>query len=233
MAQMGTTRGRDRHLMTLMQPWPELAAAAPLELSRRDPVLGAAIETLGPCTLTPDSQHFALLVRIIISQQISTKAARSVSERLRSLLPGKRITPKGLSRLSIDDLRSAGLTRARATYIQHLADAVVKKQVRLETLAQASDAEILAQLTRLHGIGRWSVEMLLIFGLGRPDVFPENDLGVRKAIGDLYGHAPLPPPALCRQIAESWRPYRTFATWYLWRHADRTNAGQGLSGYPV
>ncbi|HEX6987626.1 MAG TPA: DNA-3-methyladenine glycosylase 2 family protein [Planctomycetaceae bacterium] len=232
MTPRGTAKRVTRPEYAASRWTPEFAAAATTELRRLDPVLGSAIGAIGPCALTPEPRFFPLLVRIIVSQQISVKAARSVGERLRRL-SGGRLTAAALSRLTVDELRSAGLPRARAASIKNLADAVASRRVRLAGLADATDAEIAALLTPLHGIGRWTVEMLLIFGLGRPDVFPENDLGVRKAIGDLYGHGPLPSPSVCRKVAETWRPYRSIATWYLWRHADRNGATLGLAKYPV
>jgi DNA-3-methyladenine glycosylase II len=212
---------------------PEFVAAATKELRWRDPALRGAIDAIGPCPLLPEAGHFSLLVRIIVSQQISVKAARSIAGRLRRSLPGRRFTAAGLSRHPIEGYRAAGLSGARAACLKNLAEAVAGKRLDLKRLATAPDAEIAAALTALPGIGRWTVEMLLLFGHGRPDVFPEGDLGVRKAIGDLYGHADLPKPAACRAVAEAWRPYRSVAAWYLWRHADRTGATLGLAQYPV
>lgn len=212
---------------------PEFVAAATAELRRRDPVLAGAIDRIGPCTLTPEWGHFALLVRIIISQQISLRAARSVAHRLRLSLPNRRLSATAVSRLTLDEVRSAGLPYARAICIRTLAEEVVAKRVRFAALGKASDDEVVASLTALPGIGRWTAEMLLLFGHGRADIFPESDLGIRKGIGDLYGRAGLPAPALCRDVAESWRPYRSVAAWYLWRHADRTGATLGLSRYAV
>lgn len=212
---------------------PEFVAAATAELERRDPVLGAAIGAIGPCPLLPDRRHFQLLVRIIVSQQISVRAARSVAWRLRTSLPTRRFTPAALAHLTVDEVRSAGLPRSRAACVKGLAEAVAEKRLRLDRLARASDEEIFVALTALGGVGRWTVEMLLLFGHGRPDVFPETDLGVRKAIGELHGQTGLASPAFCRAVAETWRPYRSVATWYLWRYADKTNATLGLSKYPV
>lgn len=226
--------GVPRRTAPPMPAWTtEFVAAATAELHGRDPVLGAAIDAIGPCTLLPEQRHFALLVRIIISQQISVRAARSVAQRLRRSLPSRRLTPAGLARLTVDEIRAAGLPSARAIAVKNLAEEVVAKRIRLRDLGKVSDDETVASLTRHTGIGRWTAEMLLLFGHGRLDIFPEGDLGIRKAIGDLFGHAELPTPVLCRQVAESWRPYRSVAAWYLWRHADRTNATLGLSRYPV
>ena len=213
---------------------PEYLTAAIAELSARDPVLAKLMVATGPCSLVPDRRHLPLLVRIIISQQISMKAARSIAQRLRQILPGGRFTAAGLSRLSVEEIRAAGLTTARASYIKNLADAVAGRKLKIAALATASDAQVHATLTEIKGIGRWSVEMLMIFGLGRTDVFPEGDLGIRRAMGELYADGRTLTPAECTRMAERWRPHRTLATWYLWRHADlKTQATAGLGQYPV
>jgi DNA-3-methyladenine glycosylase II len=212
---------------------PEFIAAATQELRGFDPILGRAIDAIGPCPLRPESNYFSLLVRTIISQQISVKAARSIARRLRRSLPGARFTPAALSRLPIDGYRAVGLSGARAACVRNLAEAVAGRRLSLTRLAAAPDDEIVGALTALPGIGRWTAEMLLLFGYGRPDIFPESDLGIRKAVADLYGHADLPPPLVCRAAAEAWRPHRSLAAWYLWRHADRTGATLGLRRYPV
>ena len=213
--------------------WDEGFLAGAVALLRRDPALAVAIDAIGPCTLRPEPRPFPLLVSIIISQQISVKAARSIARRLRGVLPANRFTPQGIARLTDDELRAVGLTRTRATAISELAHAALTGRVRLTDFRSGTDAEVIAALLPLRGIGRWTAEMLLIFGYGRPDVFPDGDLGVRKGIAELYRLPALPTPATCRTIAEAWRPFRSVAAWYLWRFADKSNATLGLSRYPV
>ena len=215
--------------------WDEaLVAEGAAQLAAVDPVMGRLIAAVGACTLRPEPDLFPLLVRVIITQQISMKAAKTVAERLRKSLPARRFTPGGLAKRSVEDIMAAGMTRARATYIKGVAEAVAGRKLLLNALPAMSDPEVYAALTALHGLGKWTAEMVLIFGLGRADVFPPGDLGVRNAIGELYHAGVAPGPNECLEFADRWRPYRTLATWYLWRHADaKAQFTEGLSGYPV
>jgi DNA-3-methyladenine glycosylase II len=197
---------------------PTIYGNARRHLGRRDPHLKQLMSTVGPCRLRPDAgDPFALLVRSIISQMISTKAAAAVFARVQAALGEAGLTPAGVRALSEVDLRAAGLSGAKVRSLRSLADRAVSGELPLDRLEELADEEIAAHLLPVPGIGTWTVEMFLIFGLGRLDVLPVGDLGVRAGVRDLYGLAELPTAAELFARAEPWRPYRTVATWYLWR----------------
>jgi DNA-3-methyladenine glycosylase II len=186
-------------------------------LSRRDPVLRKLIKEIGPCTLWHDSDLFAVLVRSIISQQISTKAARSIGGRLRQLLEPHGLKPESIRDASAELLRQAGLSTAKQRALKDLAEKIHAGQVNLHTLTELADEDVIAHVLPVRGIGRWTAEMLLIFGLGRLDVLPLADLGLRVGVQRQYELAEPPAKDALVQLAEPWRPYRSIATWYMWR----------------
>ena len=195
-------------------------AAAVRHLSRVDPHLRALITRLGPCVLAPRPDRFGTLVNSIVAQQISSKAAASINLRLHAL-GGQPHQPARLLELGEPSIRSVGLSASKARYVLNLAEAVVSGAVPLDTFDDSwDDAAIVASLTSIKGIGVWTAEMFLIFSLNRPDVLPTHDLGVRAALRDRHGLAELPRPAECQALAEIWRPYRTIASWYIWRNVD-------------
>jgi 3-methyladenine DNA glycosylase/8-oxoguanine DNA glycosylase len=152
-----------------------------------------------------------------VSQQLSTKAAATIYGRLCALLPdGGRPTAEALSPLSDEALRSAGLSRQKLSYLRDLTRRMLDGSINTTGLTTMSDDEIVAELTKIKGIGRWTVEMLLIFRLGRPDVFPVADLGIVKAIHKAYNLRGAPNVKRLHAIADRWRPYRSVACWYLW-----------------
>ena len=186
-------------------------------LGRRDPELKRLMAAVGPCRLRPDSgDPFALLVRSVISQMISTKAAAAIFAKVQAAARSG-LTPSGVRALSETDLRSAGLSGAKVRSLRTLAERAVSGELPLDRLAQLTDEEIAEHLLPVPGIGTWTVEMFLIFGLGRLDVLPVGDFGLRAGVRDLYALSELPTRAELQQRAEPWRPYRTVATWYLWR----------------
>lgn len=189
-------------------------------LRQRDPVMRTIIDEVGPCTLRLERDRFWMLVRSIISQQISVGAARSIRTRLEQLVAPERVTAESLLRFEIDELRNAGLSPQKATYLLDLASKVHAGEVRLRTIGRHCDEAVIDQLTQVKGIGRWTAQMFLIFALGRPDVFPEDDLGVRSAIRTWYGLESLPDKTTAREIAALWRPYASIASWYCWRSID-------------
>jgi len=192
-------------------------ALAVRHLRRVDPHLRAIIDRIGPCLLEPHRDRFAVLVRSIISQQISSKAAMSINQKL-TALGGEPHRPQRLIELGELSLRSAGLSSAKARYILNLAEAVDSGRVPLDEIGDSWDEpKIVETLTSVKGIGVWTAEMFLIFVLNRPDVLPASDLGIRAALKDRHGLAELPQPRECFTLAESWRPYRTIASWYIWR----------------
>ena len=192
-------------------------ARACRHLRKCDPVLDTLIAAIGPCTLEPGGDPFVILVRSIVAQLISTAAARTVYGRLEATLGDSGVTPASLIALGHDDIRKQGLSSAKAQGILDLAGRSSDGRLALDRLAEMSDADIATQLVAVRGIGVWTAEMFLIFGLGRPDVLPVGDLGLRAGIQTRYALEGLPNAAEVRRIAEPWVPYRSVATWYMWR----------------
>ncbi|TWU19364.1 DNA-3-methyladenine glycosylase family protein [Allorhodopirellula heiligendammensis] len=189
-------------------------------LRRADPIMKAMIAEVGPCTLRPQRDRFRMLTGSIISQQISTGAARAIKKKLDELVGPKGLTPANLSRYSPDELRAAGVSPQKAKYLLDLAAKVHETEVNLQHMGRYSDDKIIEQLTTVKGIGKWTAQMFLIFSLGRPDVFPHDDLGVRSAIRNRYGLDELPDVATSTAIASKWRPYASIASWYCWQSLD-------------
>jgi DNA-3-methyladenine glycosylase II len=189
-------------------------------LMRRDPRLGALIKRVGRCRL-PDSRSmppFASLVRAILAQQLSGKAADTIHQRVIALVGGRdQMTPSALLAVSADALRAAGVSRPKISYLRDLAERVLDGRLDLDTLEQQTDDEVIAAITAVRGLGRWSAEMFLMFRLNRPDVFPVADLGIVKGVQTLLGMKARPRPRTMLRAAEQWRPYRSVAAWYLWR----------------
>jgi DNA-3-methyladenine glycosylase II len=190
---------------------------------RRDPVLAEIIRRHGPCALGDVRQrfdHFEMLVRAIVFQQLSTKAASTIHGRLTAIVPDARPTAAALGSLTDEQLRTAGISRQKAGYLRDLAAKVASGAVPLEHIDVLGDEDVIAALTRVKGIGRWTAEMFLIFRLLRPDVLPVDDLGILTAVQRAYRLRKRPKPDRLRTIAEPWRPYRSIACWYLWRSLD-------------
>jgi len=198
----------------------ESVAAALAHLRRVDPVMGRLIEQVGPFRLKVERNRFRALVRAIVAQQISTKAARSIQKRVEALVAPEPLSAEGLIRLSPEELRSAGLSPQKVKYITDLAEKVHAGDVRLSRFARLSDEEVIRELVQVKGIGVWTAQMFLIFSLGRMNVFAPDDLGLRTAIRNLYGLDELPNRATSEAYAEPWRPYASVASWYCWRSFD-------------
>jgi DNA-3-methyladenine glycosylase II len=208
---------------------PALADTAAVEHLRRiDPVLRAVIDGVGPDGLGDrragrPADHYGALVRSIVGQQLSTKAARAIYTRLTERYGGRTPTPGEVLADDPDALRAAaGLSRAKVTFLRSLAEHVVEGSLELERLSQLSDEHVIAELVAVKGLGAWSAHMFLMFHLGRPDVLAVGDLGIRRAVMLRYGLSELPAPAQLERIGESWRPHRTLACMYLWRSLDAT-----------
>jgi DNA-3-methyladenine glycosylase II len=195
--------------------------AALAHLKTSDPILARLIDDVGPVTLKPERGGFTMLVRSIISQQISTAAARSIRARLEALVGTRRLTAQIIGGLSVEQLRSVGVSPQKAGYLLDLAGKTLDGTLRFRTFPRKSDEEIIATLTQVKGIGVWTAQMYLIFSAGRLDVFPHDDLGVRVAIKELYELQALPDKATSHRIATPWRPYASVASWYCWRYLDR------------
>ncbi|MBI5410467.1 MAG: DNA-3-methyladenine glycosylase 2 family protein [Nitrospirae bacterium] len=192
-------------------------AAAGRHLAKADPVLRTLIARVGPCQLVPHRHHFATLCDSIISQQLSTRVAEVIFDRFAGLYPQRRPTPQAVRETPLPRLRSVGLSRQKGSYLKDLATGFLDGRVRPGRLARQSNEEIIEALVSIHGIGRWTAEMFLIFSLNRPDVLPVDDLGIKKAIQRWYGLRSLPTAKKIRRIGKDWHPYETIASWYLWR----------------
>lgn len=212
----------------------EAAQAACRHLRQSDPVMRQMIDEVGSFALRCERNRFSMLVRSIISQQISVGAARSIRRRLEQHIGRRSVTPEGLLAYDVQQLRSAGLSRQKASYLLDLAEKVHVGDVRLRTIGRLSDESVIEELTQVRGIGRWTAQMFLIFALGRPDVFPHDDLGVRIAIRDRYGLDELPDKRTSLEIAQPWRPYASVASWYCWRSVELSrNIPPSGNGYPT
>jgi DNA-3-methyladenine glycosylase II len=187
---------------------------------RKDRIMRKVIDAVGPFNLRPTRNRFAVLVRAIISQQISTAAARNIRSRLDALLEPEGLNPENLANLDQSDLRAVGLSRQKATYLHDLAHKTLDGTVRLDRIGRLPDEDVIEMLTQVKGIGRWTAEMFLIFSLGRLDVLPVDDLGVRSAIKNLYGLKEMPNKTTCMEVAVPWRPYASIGSWYCWRSLD-------------
>lgn len=188
-------------------------------LKRVDPVLAEIIARVGPCRIEQrrTGTHYDALVRSIVFQQLSGKAAGTIHRRFAELYPGKRIRAERLLASTDEQLRSAGLSRQKIGYLRDLSARVVDRTLPLAHLGRLSDDAIIEHLVQVKGIGRWTVQMFLMFRLGRPDVLPELDLGVQNAIQRAYGLKKRPTPTDVLAIGEKWRPHASVASWYLWR----------------
>jgi DNA-3-methyladenine glycosylase II len=186
-------------------------------LSRRDPVLKDLIRQVGPCTLRLGEDPFGILVRAIVAQQISTKAARSISDRLAQILGTAGVCPAAILAAEEEALRQAGLSTAKRKSLRDLAEKVHCGAVNLTRLPDLPDEEVIAHLVPVRGIGPWTAEMFLIFGLGRLDILPVADFGLRAGVKRFYQLDDLPKKDQLLQIGEPWRPYRSIATWFFWR----------------
>jgi DNA-3-methyladenine glycosylase II len=186
-------------------------------LSRRDPILREVIRLIGPCTLRHNPDGFAVLVHSIISQQISTKAATVIRNRLWAALGPLGLTPASLRKMSDSKFRLAGLSAGKVLALRDLADKVHQRHVPLNDLHQLSDEEVIECLLPIRGIGPWTAQMFLIFSLGRLDILPVADFGLRSGMQRHYKLRKLPNRDRLDKLAEPWRPYRSIGTWYIWR----------------
>lgn len=205
---------------------PETLSRALRHLRRADPVMKRLIGLVGPCGLKLERDRFRSLVRAIVAQQISSAAARTIQARLELSLPGQRLTADALLDAPVASLRAVGLSRQKVEYLTDLARHVRDRRLPLQRLGRLPDDRVLEALTAIRGIGVWTAQMFLIFSLGRLDVFAPDDLGLRAAIGNLYGFAERPGKRECVAVAARWSPYASIASWYLWRSFEPHVAGE-------
>jgi len=190
-------------------------------LGRADQILASVIRAVGAFTLTPESGGYAILVRSVLSQQISVAAARTIRSRLMVLMPGGKLTAKNFDALSDDQIKSVGISRQKQSYLRHLTTCTLDGTINFRRIAKAPDEAAIAELVQVKGVGRWTGQMFLMFCLGRIDVFAPDDLGLRNAIQKLYQLSELQTRQELELRAEAWRPYRTIASWYLWRSLEQ------------
>ncbi len=191
------------------------------ELSRLDPVLGAIITQHGTLVREPRTDYFASLARSIVGQQISVKAAASIFGRFEERTA---LEPARVVALDETACKEIGLSRSKVRYLQDLAQHFVADSAVFNHLESLNDDAVIAELTKVKGIGVWTAQMFLMFTLGRLDVFAPDDVGLQRAMMRLYGWDTLPPHAELAAFAERWRPYRTIASWHLWHMLDNTPA---------
>lgn len=194
---------------------------------RHDPVMHGIARRVGACQLKPSRDRFGMLVRSIISQQISVGAARSIRGKLEKLAGTKRFTPQAIDALTDRQLRSAGLSKQKASYLRDLTIKSLDGTVNLPKIGRLPDEAVIEQLTEVKGIGLWTAQMFLIFSLGREDVFPDGDFGVRSAMIKLYELEESPPRQALLEIGARWSPFASIGSWYCWRYLDLLRAEKG------
>lgn len=206
-------------LMLGMATQAELRAAE-RHLSKNDKYLAPLIKKHGPCDLRPASNRYGRLVRSILGQQLSVKAAASIWQRVLALYDDELPTPEQIINTDTEKLRACGISYPKISYMKDLAQHIIDGRLDLDHIATMPNEQLIEQLTAVKGIGEWSAHMFMIFTLGRLDVLPTGDLGVRKAMMLIYGLREMPDPATCIAIANKyqWHPYESMAAWYLWRY---------------
>jgi DNA-3-methyladenine glycosylase II len=214
----------------------ERTVSAREELAAADPTMAALIERIGEIDLetrlrrrseTRPADAYGALLRAIVGQQLSTKAARTIYLRVLDLFDGRPPAPEELIEASEADLRGAGLSGRKVEYIRDLAVHVLNGELELDRLGELSDEEVIEEIVAVRGLGQWSAEMFLIFHLERPDVLSGGDLGIRKAVQVEYGLTEMPTPQRVLEIGEPWRPHRSLASLYLWESLAATPVEPG------
>jgi DNA-3-methyladenine glycosylase II len=193
-------------------------------LSDQDKRLAPVIKASGPCRLNPHTDHYGELVGSIVGQQLSSKAAATIWKRVLELFGGKMPTPEQLLKVDGQKLREAGCSWPKIGYMKDLAQHIIDGRLDLSHISTMPNEQLIEQLTAVKGIGEWSAHMFMMFGLGRLDILPVGDLGIRKAMMNLYELGKLPDPAVCVTIANEnkWHPYESVASWYLWQSLDNS-----------
>jgi len=196
-------------------------------LTKADPILATVIARAGTPTIVPHDNYYPALVESIISQQLSVKAADTITKRFLALFPGDDFpTPGQILEKDIEALRAVGLSRQKGTYIQDLAVKVVEGTVRFDQLESLTNDEIVTELTQIKGVGVWTVHMFLMFCMGRMDVLPTGDLGIKNGMYTLYELSTKPTPEEMEALATEhhWHPYESIASWYIWHSLDNKPA---------
>lgn len=191
-----------------------------IALRKKDKGLRKIIDACGPYTMKSKRGHFAALCRAIVGQQLAVAAAATIYERFRKLFPTGRPNPEALLRIPKPQLRAAGLSNQKMGYLIDLATHFSNNTIPHRRLSKMSDEEVIDALTEVKGIGVWTAQMFLIFVLARSDVWPTGDLGIRRALERSFSVAPEASLDDLEQVGEPWRPFRSYAAWYLWRSLD-------------
>ena len=191
-----------------------------LHFDKNDAVMAQLIRKSGPIKLKRNRNYFIVLCNAIIGQQISVAAADAITIRFNNLFNRHSPTPQGVIKLSEIDLREVGLSKQKVAYLKDLSFHFYEKIIRPHRLCHMGNDEVICQLTKVHGIGRWTAEMFLIFSLNRPDILPVGDLGLQLALKKLYHMRQLPTAKRMRTIGKKWNPLETVGTWYAWRAQD-------------
>lgn len=202
-----------------------MSAEARAALAAADPAMAALIERIGEIDVASrlrrrseerPADAYGALLRAIVGQQLSTKAARTIYRRILDLFGGRTPAPQQLLDAEEEALRGAGLSGRKVEYVRDLAEHVLAGELELERLAELDDEQVIAEIVAVRGLGQWTAEMFLLFHLERPDVLSGGDLGIRKAVQVEYGLAAMPAPRQVLEIGEAWRPHRSLASLYLW-----------------
>ncbi len=209
-----------------MSIWDARLRQAEAHLKKADPKLEKLINKFGSSALQPHTEYYGQLVDAIIGQQLSEKAGATILKRLMGLFGDKLPSPEEILRTDDEKLRAIGSSYAKASYMKDLAQHIIDERLDLEHIATLPNDTVIEQLTAVKGIGEWTAHMFMIFSLGRLDILPTGDLGIRKAMQNLYGLKSLPLPKEMHKIARKyhWSPYESVASWYLWKSLDNANA---------
>jgi DNA-3-methyladenine glycosylase II len=203
-----------------------VAAEAAEYLTEHDPVLAPVIAHVGICTIRPHANYYQELVDSIISQQLSVKAARAIEQRFQDMFGGEFPMPEQILTKDVEELRAIGFSRPKARYVQDLAQHILDGKITFDDIDSLSNEEIIEELTAVKGIGEWTAHMFLMFCMGRSDILPVGDLGIRNGIRELYKyeHAPTPEDILATATQNNWHPYESIASWYVWQSLDNAPA---------
>jgi DNA-3-methyladenine glycosylase II len=188
-------------------------------LKKSDPVMRGIIERVGPCRIEYGPAEFHSLAEAIVYQQLNGKAAVTIFKRF-AALAGEPFTPKGIVKLTAEQMRSVGLSKQKSSYLHDMAERAIRGELNFTRLSEMTDEEVIKHLTQVKGVGVWTAHMFLMFTLKRPNVLPTGDFGVQMAIKKHYNKRKLPKPEQMERIAKPWEPYRSVACWYLWKSLD-------------
>lgn len=202
------------------RPLPYDAESARKHLLKSDPVMRGIVKACGPFEMEARGKPYEALLRAVLYQQLAGPAAAAIERRFLAMFGGRIPAPDQLAPMTDEQLRAAGISRQKASYMRSIGEHFASGELSDRKLLRAGDDDVIEMVTRIRGVGRWTADMLLMFCIGRPDVLPVGDLGIQNSMRLAYGLDVLPKPDEMSAIAEPWRPYRSAASWYLWRHGD-------------